>query len=108
MRKEFSTKTKALAFQRANGRCEECGFRLTPGKIEYDHRNPDGLTGEPTLSNCVCLCTQCHKDKTRKDVSNIARANRREARHIGAHKSKQPFRGWRRFNGSLVFAKDRT
>jgi hypothetical protein len=29
VRKEFSTRTKALAFQRSNGRCEECGMTRT-------------------------------------------------------------------------------
>jgi 5-methylcytosine-specific restriction protein A len=90
MRKEFSTKTKALAFQRANGRCEECGARLTIGKFHYDHDTPDGLLGEPTLANCRVLCIACHLPKTRRDVHNISKAKRREARHIGARKSPNP------------------
>jgi 5-methylcytosine-specific restriction enzyme A len=92
MRREFSRTTKALAFQRANGKCEgeNCGARLTVGKFAYDHNNPDGLTGEPTLENCVVLCNACHSFKTKRDVANIARAKRREARHIGAHRSANP------------------
>src|SRR4051794_18938663 len=95
MRKEFSTRTKALAFQRANGRCEACGARLTTGKFHYDHENPDGLTGSNDLANCRVLCTACHRDKTRNDVGHIAQARRREARHIGAHKSRNPLPGGR-------------
>jgi len=90
MRKEFSTKTKALAFQRANGRCEECGFRLTPGKIEYDHIRADGLLGDNALGNCAVLCISCHRHKTSRDVSNIAKAKRMQARHISAHTSRSP------------------
>jgi 5-methylcytosine-specific restriction protein A len=95
MRKEFSTKTKALAFQRADGRCEECGFRLTVGKYHYDHANPDGLTGVNDLGNCRVLCVACHREKTREDVGNIAKAKRRYAKDIGAKASRNPMPGGR-------------
>jgi 5-methylcytosine-specific restriction protein A len=93
VRKEFSTRTKALAFQRSNGRCEECGTRLQPGRIAFDHRNPDGLTGSNDLSNCSCLCVTCHREKTRNDVRDIAKAKRRHSGHIGAKTSRNPLPG---------------
>jgi hypothetical protein len=79
-RKEFSKVVKRNAFVRANGHCEGpgCGAKLTLGKFAYDHVNPDGLTGEPTLENCMVLCDACHKVKTRQDVKHIAQAKRRE------------------------------
>lgn len=95
MRKEFTTKTKALAFQRSNGRCEECGARLSVGNYHYDHKNPDGLTGNNDLSNCAVVCIVCHREKTRDDVGRIAKAKRQEARHIGAKKSRNPLPGSR-------------
>jgi 5-methylcytosine-specific restriction protein A len=108
LRKEFSTRTKALAFQRANGKCDGCGIRLQPGRIAYDHVVPDGLNGDTGIDNCAVLCTPCHKQKTRGDVGNIAKAKRREARHIGAHKSRNPLPGgklskWRKkLTGEVV------
>lgn len=95
MRREFTTKTKALAFQRADGRCEKCGFRLTAGKYHYDHANPDGLTGSNDLGNCAVICVACHKHKTREDVGIIAKAKRRHARDIGAKTSRNPMPGGR-------------
>lgn len=90
-RKEFSRSTKAAAFLRADGRCEgtlddgsRCPTKLTVGKFHYDHDNPDGLTGEPTLENCKCLCLGCHKVKTKEDRSRIDKAKRQQASHIGA------------------------
>jgi len=88
-RREFSAKTKAAAFLRANGVCEnpKCGARLTVGKFHYDHDTPDGLGGEPTLENCVVLCTPCHKEKTATvDVPRIAKAKRRQQKHLGIRK----------------------
>lgn len=111
MRREFPAKVRLAAFQRANGCCEgvlgngkPCGAKLSVGKYEFDHDNPDGLTGEPTLANCVVLCAQCHKDKTKKDVANIARAKRREIKHLGA---KPKSRAWstryrKRMDGTVV------
>lgn len=95
-RREFSTRTKALAFQRANGRCDTCGMRLQPPRIAFDHINPDGLTGSNDIANCAVLCTPCHREKTRGDVGTIAKAKRRYARDIGARTSRQPLPGGKR------------
>ena len=94
-RREFSTKVRAQAIKRATDpkgvtRCEACsGVTKAP---EVDHVNPDGLTGEPTLANAMVLCGPCHKAKTAGDVKDIAKAKRREARHIGAIAPKRPIR----------------
>lgn len=89
-RREFPTKVKVAAFQRAAGRCENCTAHLIAGKFEYDHRLADGLGGEPTLDNCVVLCRACHSAKTAThDVPMIAKSKRVHAKHIGA---RQPSR----------------
>lgn len=96
-RKEFSKKVQRDAFVRANGHCEGCGAKLTVGKFQYDHINPDGLTGEPTLENCKVLCSPCHLEKTRKDVAAIAQAKRRADKQMGImdpHKAKLRGRGF--------------
>jgi 5-methylcytosine-specific restriction endonuclease McrA len=87
-RREFPKSVKVATIKRAtrNGvtYCEECGALAKSWEI--DHANPDGLTGEPTLENAVLLCTPCHKEKTRGDVTKIAKAKRREANHLGIRK----------------------
>ena len=88
-RREFPKQVKRDAFMRANGQCEDrdCGARLTLGKYHYDHVIPDGLGGEPILSNCAVLCMACHGDKTRKiDVPRIAKAKRIQDRQMGIRK----------------------
>lgn len=109
-RREFSAKVRLAAFQRANGCCEgrlgnghPCGAKLSVGKYEFDHDNPDGLMGEPTLANCVVLCAQCHKDKTKKDIANIARAKRREIQHVARAKPRPWSTKYRKkVDGSIV------
>jgi 5-methylcytosine-specific restriction enzyme A len=108
LRKEFTRRTKKLAFQQANGKCDECGMQLQPGRIAYDHVRPDGLNGDTGLDNCAVLCTPCHKQKTRSDVGRIAKAKRQHAGHIGAKQSRNPLPGgkqsqWKRkLTGEVV------
>lgn len=82
-RREFSKLVQRSAFVRADGKCEKCGAKLSVGKFAYDHVNPDGLTGEPTLANCQVLCSPCHLEKTRQDVKHIAQAKRRADKEMG-------------------------
>lgn len=114
-RREFSRSVKIAAFLRADGRCEgtlddgsRCPTKLTPGKFEYDHDNPDGLTGEPTLENCVVLCSSCHSTKTKTDRQRIDKAKRQQAAHVGAKTRKsRPLPGTKasgirkRMNGTI-------
>ena len=109
-RQEFTRKVREQAFLRSGGNCEGCGAHLYVGKFEYDHRIPCALGGEPTLGNCVVLCTNCHGAKTAKeDVPRIAKAVRGHAKHIGAKPpSRNPIPGSRntpyrkRMDGTVV------
>lgn len=107
MRKEFPDKVRALAFKRSRGFCEigrvhmpeiGCGRKLFTGDIRYEHIDPDGLTGEPTLENCAVLCTSCWKIKTNKyDIPVIAKSKRVERKHINARTAKgRPMAGTKR------------
>lgn len=105
MRREFSAKVKLAAFQRSEGRCEmpECGARLSVGKFTYDHKIPDQLGGEPTLENCQVICRPCDRAKTSKDAGDIAKAKRRQMKHLGIKRPRSII-GWRKFSGEPVRA----
>lgn len=94
-RHEFPRKVKVAAFEQSGGLCDKCTAELFPGNIEYDHRVPVAMGGESTLENCEVLCKSCHKAKSAgADIPNIARAKRREAKHIGAKaRSARPLPG---------------
>jgi 5-methylcytosine-specific restriction endonuclease McrA len=91
-RREFSRKTRALAFERCNGSCESCGARLKVGEGEYDHILPDVFSGEPTIENCQVLCRACHKAKTRIDNLAAKKSTRVRDKASGAFRSKRGFR----------------
>jgi hypothetical protein len=86
VRTEFTTKTKALAFDRCKGNCEKCGARLTIGKFRYDHIIPDWMGGDNSLENCCVQCLGCDKPKTASDQKNIAKTKRIRQKHIGIKK----------------------
>lgn len=108
-RQEFTQKTKVAGWQRSGGYCEKgCGTKLRPGHFRYDHIIACEFGGDNSLSNLQVICDGCDAVKTYKqDIPAIAKSNRVRARHIGAKTAKPGFRGWRKFNGEIVW-KDRT
>ena len=114
MRNEFTRKTKRAAFDRANGICEchliphvfrsPCGLPLQPPRINYEHVDPDAISKRNDLDNCAALRRECWRYKTdHYDKKVVAKSNRVRDRYIGAKMPRQPFRGWRRMNGEVVF-----
>lgn len=81
-RREFSQKVRKAAFRRCcdkDGipRCESCGNVLVAGNIEFEHLDPDGLGGDPTLANCGVWCARpCSSKKTAEiDIPRMAKAD---------------------------------
>lgn len=93
-RTEFTRKTKQEALHRSGIRCEAAGTRygfeegqrcncsLSLG-VQYDHAVPDALGGDNSLQNCLAICVQCHRFKTKNDVKQIAKSNRQRDKASG-------------------------
>lgn len=107
-RQEFSDKVKLAAWQRSKGNCEcpECrGVLKVVGTAEYDHYPiPASLGGPGTLENCRVMSKKCHRRITaEKDIPELAKSDRIFEKRIGIRKSKRPMRGWRKFDGTVVW-----
>ena len=88
---EFSKKTKLEAWQRSGGRCECCGIKIMPGNgPEYDHKIEVALGGDNSLDNCQVLAARCHKFKSTKRQTTIAKVKRIVEKAAGARKSSRP------------------
>jgi hypothetical protein len=80
-RTEFPQSVRKSAFRRCckNGipHCEApgCGQPIRAGHLRYEHLDPDGLGGEPTLKNCGVWCDVCSKKKDRVDNPRMAKAD---------------------------------
>lgn len=85
-RREFPRSIKVAVIRRStrNGLvyCEACGAQAKRWQI--DHVRPDGLLGEPILANAMLICEPCWCVKNPKDTRDIAKAKRRESKHLGA------------------------
>lgn len=81
-RLEFSKKTKRLAWERADGRCEmawggeRCNAKLFSGNTEYDHILECARGGANDLGNCVVSCAPCHRLKTKKNRPAVDKTRR--------------------------------
>ena len=86
-RQEFKRAVKAAAWDRCGGRCEGCGHEFRDGeREEYDHIVPDALRKNASLENCQVLCAACHGQKTKGDVTRIAKAKRVSKKHTGTYR----------------------
>jgi len=91
MRKTISAKTRLSLFTKRGGICYLCGGKVTVGEAwDLEHRIPLALGGDDVEENWEVAHSKCHKSKTKEDVGNIAKAKRREARHLGGHVSRTP------------------
>jgi len=112
-RKEFSKATKAKAWLRAGGRCEECDVKLFERNVEYHHDLECTFAGSfsgdvADVGNCVVLCRACHRSITRRRRSVIAKSNRQRDKHLGLGKRRSGFRTnrdqpWKRkLDGTII------
>lgn len=88
--------------------CGMCGCRIDPVRDQWsaDHEIALGLGGpDDGKTNGQPLCEPCHGRKTgERDVPSIAKSKRVSGRHFGIKERRSGFRGWRKFNGDLVWS----
>ena len=90
-RKTISTKQRVALFQKHDGVCHICGGKINVGEAwDLDHRIPLAMGGEDIEANWAPAHGKCHRTKTTDDVGKIAKAKRREARHLGVNVSRTP------------------
>jgi 5-methylcytosine-specific restriction protein A len=105
-RRKLSTRQRLAVWERCAGRCV-CGRKVQVAeRWQADHPRALGLSGPDDPDLLVVLGPCCTASKNAADIHAIARAKRMKARHVGAYRSKRPFRGWRRFNGERVWRAD--
>lgn len=100
-RARLSTRDRVECFESAGGVCHFCDVKIKVGeRWEVSHEIALELGGEDAPSNRKPAHYACHRTYTAQvDQPNIARAKRREARHIGARApSRNPMPGGRASN----------
>lgn len=85
-RRPLSTARKIAIFVAAKGICHLCGGYIRGKPWEAEHVIPLAMGGADDGTNMRPAHKACHASKTAEDVADIARAKRREAKHIGIKK----------------------
>lgn len=85
-RRSLSTRERVRLFTLYGGVCHICGGRIDGAREAWDveHILPVALGGEETDENRKPAHVKCHKGKTADDIGRIRKADRAQARHIGA------------------------
>ena len=93
-RKTFSKKDRARIFNASLGVCHLCKGQIGIGEAwEVEHVIAYALTQDNSDGNLQPAHIKCHRVKTDADVTAIAQAKRREAKHIGVTKPAGKLRG---------------
>lgn len=101
-------RVRLRVFDRAHGRCEICSRKIMSGNDwQADHIVALINGGENRESNLRCVCAWCHGEKTKSDVAEKSRVARIRKKRLGLTKAKRPFRGWRKFDGTIIYTGER-
>lgn len=98
-------RVRLRVFERYEGVCHWSGRKIRPGDAwDADHVIAIINGGENRESNLApILRGKSHKEKTAQDLAEKSKTYERRKKHLLGKKSKQPMRGWRKFNGERVF-----
>lgn len=88
-RKPLTAKERVELFRAHDGMCCLCGGKIQVGEAWIDeHQRALAMGGTNDLSNRGPAHVKCAKVKTKDDMGQIAKAKRREAKHMGATQKK--------------------
>lgn len=78
------TRVKLRVWQRCGGRCAITGKKLGPAdKYDFDHIIPLAMGGRHAESNLQIVERSAHREKTKQDVADLAKARRIAMKHTG-------------------------
>lgn len=104
-RKPLTTKQRVEQFQKHKGKCCICGLQIMVGAKWIDeHELALELLGSNDMANRGIAHLDCAKAKTKIDMGLIAKAKRRQAKHIGAKRKSNAFQSKykKKVNGEVV------
>jgi len=60
-KRTLSLRDRQILYERAGGRCEACGRKISFAEMQVGHKKAYSKGGATTLTNAVCLCYRCNK-----------------------------------------------
>ena len=110
-RRSLTDQQRAKLFLDAGGTCSVCTRKIHAGEEWHDDHIVALMNGGSNdLTNRRVICDWCHKPKTREDHRIAKKARAVATKHVvprSQQERKGGIRGWRKFNGQVVYAKQR-
>lgn len=108
MSRSTITRAKSVrVFDANSGCCHICGLRIQFGQPwDVEHVKPLWLGGADDETNMKPAHKDCHAGKSKAEAATRSKSTRVRANHLGIKPKRPGFRGWRRFDGSLVYASE--
>jgi 5-methylcytosine-specific restriction endonuclease McrA len=97
-------RVRLRVYDRGNGHCPRCTRKLYYGRWQIDHIRSLESGGQHREANLEAICVGCHHRKTGAEAAARAQSRRAHANDIGATRKRTGFTGWRRFDGTPVYA----
>ncbi len=63
-RRNFSKEVRQMVYNKAEGRCQLCGKKITLDEMTLDHIVPLGMGGRDEEDNLQCSCRSCNEFKS--------------------------------------------
>jgi 5-methylcytosine-specific restriction protein A len=104
-RRSLTKAQRVRLFDDHKGVCVICKTKIQVGQPWIDeHIDPREISANDKLSNRGPAHVGCAKEKTKKDVRDIAKVKRIRAKHLGIRKSGRTIPG-RKFSGEPIPAR---
>lgn len=82
-------RVKLRIWERHNGTCALTGRKIAAGEAwDLDHIRPLSMGGEHREGNLQPVLASAHREKTKQDVANLAKARRLAAKHAGIERKR--------------------
>lgn len=102
-------RVRLRVWDRFNGLCHRCGRKIAAGeRWTCEHLKALINGGQNRESNLGITCSWCLNDKNAEDVAEKSKTADQRKAYLGIKaKSGRGIRGWRKFDGTPVYANER-
>lgn len=107
MRRRRSPEQREAICKAHNWTCCICKGQIDPVREKWilEHEIPLASGGADDETNIAPAHQRCAIEKTKDDLTKIAKGKRIRAKHMGTReRNPRGFKGWRKMNGEIVWA----
>ncbi len=103
-KRSLGVRKRQILYNRAKGRCENCGKKISFSEMQAGHKNkPRSKGGKASMRNSVCVCYTCNKlqgtdswtkfrrEQGKKVVRTSTSSKKRKSKRKSSKRETNPF-----------------